>query len=53
MCVGMRYWQPERFNSLVEVSTEVGRMTHNHPTGDCTDFMNPCEDVCQAPGGIV
>lgn len=34
MCVGMRYWQPDRLNSLVEVSTEIGRMTHNHPTGD-------------------
>ena len=31
--VGLLYWKPEEITSLITISIESGRMTHNNPTG--------------------
>ncbi|KAM9970279.1 hypothetical protein ACTFIR_002129 [Dictyostelium discoideum] len=33
MCIGFKYWSDEQLDTLIELSIESGRITHNNPVG--------------------
>ncbi len=54
MC-GHALLQPQRLDSLVEVSIETGRMTHNHPIGASSSHEHPSvlhQSLTDASGSV-
>ncbi|KAK5579364.1 hypothetical protein RB653_009046 [Dictyostelium firmibasis] len=40
MCIGLKYWSDEQLDTLIELSIESGRITHNNPVGFLGAFVS-------------